>query len=150
MLKKERQKIILNIISENEIETQEELAQKLNDAGYFTTQSTVSRDIKELNLIKVSGKTKKIKYAKPIETHENVSSNLINLFKSVVTSITAVNNLIVVKTITGNAQSAGNVVDKMYFSQVIGSVAGDDTLLVITKSNSEAKIVLKKLKELLV
>lgn len=147
MSKKERLLAINNLINEFEIETQEELTEKLNELGFNVSQATVSRDINELNLIKVDGVNKKFKY-KTVDTNIILSPKIVDLFKHVTTSIACANNLIVIKTLAGNASSAGMAFDEMKFPQVLGTVAGDDTLLVIAKTNSDAEIIIKKLRTL--
>jgi transcriptional regulator of arginine metabolism len=147
MTKKERLQLILNLIEEVEIGTQEDLTEILNQRGYNVSQATISRDIKELNLVKAEGKKLKNKYVKLYAT-EMVSPKIIELFKHVTLSISGVNNLIVIKTLTGNAGSAGMALDQMSFPQVIGSIAGDDTLLVITKSEADANLIIKSLRML--
>ena len=149
MLKKDRHAKILEIIRQNEIDTQGELTQKLNEIGVEVTQATISRDINELNLIKIAGKAKKYKYAQIDIKNAALSEKIVSLFREIVVSITCVNNLIVVKTLSGNAQAAGMVIDKMNIPQVLGSIAGDDTLLIVTKSNTDADIMIKKLKEMM-
>lgn len=147
MTKKERLKLIVSVIEENEIGTQEELTEFLNKKGFNVSQATISRDIKELNLIKTEGKNVKSKYIK-FSAGENASPKIIDLFKHVTVSIASVNNLIVIKTLSGNAGTAGMVIDGMHFPQVVGSIAGDDTLLVITKNESDAQIIVKSLRML--
>lgn len=149
MTKKDRQKVVLDLINEFEIDTQEELTAKLNERGIDVTQATVSRDINELNLIKISGKSKKYKYAQIDIKNAALSEKIVSLFREIVVSITCCNNLIVVKTLSGNASAAGMVIDKMNIPQVLGSIAGDDTLLIVTKSNADADIMIKKLKEMM-
>lgn len=147
MTKKERLKLILDIIEEYEVGTQEDLTKLLNQKGYDVSQATISRDIKELNLVKGEGKSLKNKYVK-LNVTENVSQKIIDLFKHVTLSISGVNNLIVIKTLTGNAGSAGMALDQMHYPQVIGSIAGDDTLLVITNTQSDAELIIKSLRAL--
>ena len=149
MQKKERQKLIIELINEVEIDTQEEITSRLNDKGVQVTQATISRDINELNLIKVAGKTKKFKYSQIDISSTELSNKIVSLFREIVVSITCVNNLIVVKTVSGNASAAGMVVDKMTMPQILGSIAGDDTLLIVTKSSLDAEVILKRLKEML-
>ncbi len=146
MSKKDRLNSILKLIQEQEICTQEELTDKLIALGYDVSQSTVSRDINELNLIKTEGVNKRFKYITANSSTSNVSAQMINLFKQITVSMTYANNLIVIKTLGGNASSAGMAVDAMHFPQVLGTVAGDDTLLVVTKNNSDAEVVLKSLR----
>ena len=148
MTKKERLSIIENIITENEVSTQEELTEFLVKKGLNVSQSTISRDMTELNLIKIEGVNKKFKYAKAQITGEKLTPQIVNLFKQVTVSIAAANNIIVVKTLAGNAGTAGMALDEMRFSQVLGTVAGDDTLLVVAKSNADAEIIIKSLRAL--
>ena len=148
MSKKDRLSRIVAIISEKEIETQEELTAELIAEGFDVSQATVSRDINELGLIKTAGFSKKFRYSKLDLNQEKVSEKYIDLFKQVVLSINFANNLIVIKTLSGNAGTAGMAIDAMRFSQILGSVAGDDTLLIVAKSNSDAEIIVKGLKAL--
>ena len=147
MSKKERLLAINNLINEFEIDTQEELTARLIDLGFNVSQATISRDINELNLIKVEGVNKKFKY-KTAETTLTLSKKIIDLFKQITISVACANNLIVIKTLAGNASSAGMAFDEMNFPQVLGTVAGDDTLLVIAKTNADAEIIMKKLRTL--
>lgn len=148
MTKKERLDLILDLISQYEICTQEELTALLISKGYNVSQSTISRDLNELNLIKTEGTDKKYKYTKTGIKNTSLTPQLINLFKQVTLSMACANNLIVIKTLAGNANTAGLAVDEMNFSQVLGTIAGDDTLLVVAKSNSDAEYILKSLRML--
>ena len=148
MTKKERLSIIEDIITENEVSTQEELTEFLVNKGLNVSQSTISRDMAELNLIKIEGINKKFKYAKAQITGDKLTPQIVNLFKQVTVSIASANNIIVIKTLTGNAGTAGIALDEMRFSQVLGTVAGDDTLLVVAKSNADAEIIIKSLRAL--
>ncbi len=148
MTKKQRLSIIENLITENEVSTQEELTELLIESGYDVSQSTISRDINELNLIKVEGIQKKFKYAKAETSSEKLTPQIINLFKQVTLSLVCANNLIVIKTLAGNASAAGMAIDEMHLSQVLGTIAGDDTLLVVAKNNTDAEIIIKSLRAL--
>ncbi len=148
MIKKDRLTAIEKLISEYEIDTQEELTSRLISMGYNVSQSTVSRDINKLNLIKMSGVTKKSKYVKANTASGELSPQFVSLFKQVTISVACANNLIVIKTLAGNASSAGMAFDEMRFPQVLGTVAGDDTLLVVAKTNTDAEIILKRLRTL--
>ncbi len=148
MNKKERLKCILSLIEKYEIDTQEELTKLLNENGCEVSQATVSRDICELNIIKVSGLTKKFRYYAAKNQITNLSANVINLFRQVTVSIDNANNLIVIKTLAGNAGTAASVVDSMHLPQIMGTIAGDDTLLIVAKSNSDADIIVKNLRNL--
>ena len=148
MTKKERLSIISNIISEQEISTQEELTVALNNLGYSVSQATISRDINELALIKVEGENKRFKYALAEKQPNVINPQILNIFKQTIISIERANNLIVLKTLSGNASSAGLAIDQMKFPQVLGTVAGDDTLLIIVKSNLDAEYILKCLRSI--
>ena len=149
MKKNVRQNKIVELISTMEIETQEDLANLLNGYGYKVTQATVSRDIKELGLIKVSGSERKYKYALESEGSSINNEKMLNLFKNCVISIERAQNLVVIKTLGGNGNSAGAVVDKLKIKEIVGSIAGDDTLLIVTHSDSDAETVVNDLIKLL-
>ena len=149
MYRNARQAKILEIISKNEIETQEELCNELVKLNFNVTQATVSRDIKDLKLYKVAGSIKKYKYASLETTQEELSPRMLNLFRECVLSINYANNLIVIKTMRGNGQSGGSFVDALQIEDIIGCVAGDDTVLVIVDSNEHTLAVVDKLKEYL-
>lgn len=148
MSKKLRHNAIIELITNNDVATQEELTEQLINIGFDVSQATVSRDIKELNLIKVEGVNKKFKYVKVEVGKADLSPQIINLFKQITTSIEFANNLIVVKTLSGNASAAGMAIDQMHFSQILGTIAGDDTVLIVTKSTADAEIVIKGLRSL--
>ena len=146
MSKKKRMEDILSLINEFEIETQEELTEKLNQKGYNVSQATVSRDIKDLGIVKSTGFSKKNRFVK--FTAREMPAKYVNMYKHAVISITAANNLIVIKTLEGNANSVGAAIDSMLFPQVLGTIAGDDTLLIITKKDSDADLVIKTLRNI--
>ena len=149
MGKNSRQEKLLEIIGAFEIETQEELVKKLNDFAFNVTQATVSRDIKELNIVKVAGKIKKYKYAVMQPSEEKDMYKMYDLFKVSVISITSAQNIVVVKTLIGNGMSAGTAVDKMNIPEVVGCIGGDDTIIIVTRSNDDALTVENKLRSLL-
>ncbi len=149
MYRNARQSAILDIINKTEVETQEELCVELNKLNFNVTQATVSRDIKELRLYKVSGTAKKYRYASLDMGIEALSSRMLNLFRECVLSINSANNLIVIKTMRGNGQSGGSFVDSLQIKEIIGCVAGDDTVLVVVDSNENTLLVVEKLKEFL-
>lgn len=148
MTKKARLKAIVELINANEISTQEELTDKLNERGFNVSQATVSRDINELDLIKVAGKEKKSVYRKADNFDEEIPQRIRELFKQIKISIACANNLVVVKTLNGNGSSAGMTIDQMHIPQILGTIAGDDTLLIVTKSNADAEIVVKVLRSI--
>jgi transcriptional regulator of arginine metabolism len=142
-----RQATILDIISKKDIETQEELCAELNKLNFNVTQATISRDIKDLKLYKVAGTTKKYKYAYIEGDGDAVNNKMRNLFRECVQSINWANNIIVIKTMRGNGSTAGTFVDSLQFTEIIGSVAGDDTLLIVVDSNEDTPVIVEKLRE---
>ncbi len=149
-MKTARQNLILNIIKTQEIETQEELAKHLIDAGINITQATISRDIKEMNLIKVQTADGRYKYAP--NSGDNQPKNLsvlIRVFKTTVREIQTAGNIIVVKTMSGSANVAAEAVDSMDIDGVAGTLAGDNTLFVAATSQEKAEEISDALKALI-
>lgn len=140
-----RQEAILSLIEEKEIETQGELCKALLSRGFSVTQATVSRDVKELHLFKVRGMRKRFRYACAKRTEGALSDKHRELFRASALTIRPVGNLVVVKTLAGSASNAGVAVDELAFREVAGSIAGDDTLLLICESAEDAKAVADRL-----
>lgn len=140
-MKFQRQAKILDLIEKQEIETQEELSEQLRLIGYATTQATVSRDIKELRLIKIlSPQTGKYKYAvASSEVESSFSTRLRNIFKECVTDINIAQNIVVIKTLPGLGQAAAMAIDAMRNQWVVGSLGGDDTVFIVMKDNETAE-----------
>jgi transcriptional regulator of arginine metabolism len=136
---------ILRLIAEKEIDTQTELVESLINLGFDVTQATVSRDIKELGLIKIRGEKKKYKYA--VQKVDQGLSKLANLFRESVISIDTAVNQIVIKTFSGSANTAAVFLDKIDIKQIIGTLAGDDAILVIVKTIEDVPLVYNILKE---
>lgn len=147
MLRSARQAKILEIIAHKEIETQEELCEELNALNYVVTQATISRDIRDLHLFKVAGVEKKYRYAYINDGESEISPKMKNLFRECVVSVRAAQNLVVIKTLTGNGANAGAVVDKLNYTEVVGSVAGDDTLLIVCEDTDSANAVVERINE---
>ncbi|MDE7306280.1 MAG: arginine repressor [Clostridia bacterium] len=145
-----RQQKILEIIATKEIDTQEELCSELNKLNFNVTQATISRDIKDLRLYKITGTTKKYKYACLDSDDDSVSGRMKNLFRECVQTITYANNIIVIKTMRGNGSTAGTFVDSLQLKEIIGSVAGDDTLLIVVDNNEDTPIIAEKLREYII
>lgn len=146
--KKQRHSIILELIKKENIERQEDLAKRLNDLGYMVTQATVSRDIRDLNLIKQSiGGT--VKYVVTEEINNVQTAKLNDIFASCVVSVESARNLIVVKTLSGAAHAAAAAVDAMSDNMVLGTIAGDDTILIITKDDEHAETVRNRIKRMI-
>ncbi len=144
-----RQAMILEIIAQNDIETQEELCNELIKRNFNVTQATISRDIKDLKLYKIAGTTKKYKYAYIEGDLDAVSNKMRNLFRECVQSINYANNIIIIKTMRGNGATAGTFIDMLQYKEVIGTVAGDDTVLIVVDCNENTPETVEKLKEYL-
>lgn len=149
-MKNERQMMILEIISQENIETQEQLLARLQARGVTSTQATISRDIKQMHLIKepvghgvykysVSGNRTKLNFAEKLRT----------IFRESITSIDSARNIVVVKTMPGLAGAAGAALDDMELSYMIGSLAGDDTAFLVMKDDESAVNFCKEIREML-
>ncbi len=145
MLRNARHNKILEIIEEQEIETQEELCEQLAACNFTVTQATVSRDIKELHLFKVKGTNKRFRYASMSENENGISDKMRALFQACVLTIRAVGNLIVIKTLNGNGSNAGVVIDRLEYHEVVGCISGDDTVFICCGSADEARTVCDRL-----
>ena len=126
-----RQNKILELIKNNEIETQDKLASMLRDEGFEVTQATISRDIKELQLIKVLTGSGKYKYAVSKRSDAPISDRFVKIFRETIISCKASHNLILIKTLSGCGGAAGEAVDNIGLSHIVGTVAGDNTMLVV-------------------
>ncbi len=143
-----RQNKILELITKNNVETQEQLCQLLKDAGYDVTQATVSRDIKELQLIKTQASDGKYKYTQ-LRGNGFISERFVKIFRETITKITPAGNLIVVNTLSGCASAAGEAIDSVDFPHIVGSIAGDNTLLLIVDKESHIPAVMKAFDEMM-
>ncbi len=146
MAVKPRQQAILDIIGMHELDTQEELVAMLQKCGYNVTQATVSRDIKQLGLVKVAGKSKKYKYIQVNYKENGLKSKYDNIFRESVLSIQSAENMIVIKTVSGAANSACAFIDHMMIPELLGSIAGDDTIFCVADSTENAIKVVDLLK----
>lgn len=150
-MKLRRQQLILEIIESKPIATQEELARELEKRGISTTQATISRDIKELQLVKVPAGGDVYRYARPQNQMDSSRSQerLRRLFQDAVVSIDFSENIIVVRTLPGAAQGVASAIDQSGWREIIGTVAGDDTIFVIVKPRDVVMQVVEKLESLL-
>ena len=148
-MKTVRQVATLDIIEKQEIETQEELASALNARGIRVTQATVSRDIKELRLLKVLTPSGKYKYATGDQADNNLTDRFIRMLAESLLSVSSANNLIVVKTLSGSANVAAEALDSMHWPEVLGTLAGDNTVLLIIRSNEETITVTSRIREMM-
>ncbi len=143
-MKYNRHAKILEIIEKNVIETQEELAEKLREEGMEVTQATISRDIKELRLIKVMSEDGRYRYAAFEPNASSISGRLLTVFTESFVSCDYANNLVVVKTLPGMAQAAAAAIDSLKWSEIVGTIAGDDTILIICRAEKIAEEIVKK------
>ena len=146
--KEKRQFIIKKVIRENEVETQEQLVILLKELGMNVTQATITRDIKELHLIKVPGSEGRMKY-QVLEGNspDNHLEKLKRKIEDVVIKIDCVNHLILLKTLPGNAHVIGVLLDDLKWNEMIGCVCGNDTCLIISKSPEDAETIYERMLE---
>jgi len=143
-----RQIKILELIARKEIETQDELASALIAADFPVTQATISRDIKELGLVKITMSDGRQKYARDY-SDGSLGGKVVALFRQAVLSVDYALNTVVIKTLSGGANSAGLMIDRLENAEVLGCVAGDDTVLAVTKSEQAAKKLVDALNEII-
>lgn len=140
---------ILEIINSKDIDTQEELAEELKKSGMNVTQATVSRDIKELKLIKVLSETGKYKYATINHTDSHISDRLVSIFAQTVVNVENIEKFIIIKTIPGSAPAAAEAIDSLGFDGIAGTIAGDNTIFAIVRNNEKAQEITQKLKKII-
>lgn len=148
-MKSARHNLILEIIECKDIETQEELAEELKNRGVKVTQATVSRDIKELRLLKVLSEHGGYKYATVERAEKGMNDRFIRILAESIVNIDYVNNLIVINTLSASANAACEAIDSMKWSEVMGTIAGDNTLLIITRSNEAVETLMSRFNSLL-
>lgn len=149
-MKKRRLSKILEIINTENIETQEDLQARLRDNGFEVTQATVSRDIKELRLVKELSQTGKYVYTTGIRNNSNDTSlNTNRIFKESVLSIECAMNMVCIKCVAGMANAACAAIDKMHWVGVVGTVAGDDTIFVLCRNEKVAETFTSNLEKIL-
>lgn len=144
-----RQNKILELINNFEIDTQENLATLLRESGFNVTQATVSRDIKELQLVKILSSNGKYKYSAGKTADTPASDRFSKIFRETITSFDSSGNIIVVKTLSGCANAAGEAIDNSGMTHIIGSIAGDNTLFLLADSEENVPEILDKFKEML-
>lgn len=140
-MKTKRQRKIIELISDYNIETQEELANLLIDKGFTVTQATVSRDIRELNLTKIPVKGGGQKYALPANKAMVSSNKYMRVLVDGILSIDTAGNILVLKTVSGMAMAVGAAIDAMNLKDIIGCIAGDDTVMCVVKNADDSESV---------
>jgi len=149
MMKAQRHIKIREIIANKDIETQEELVEELKKAGYNVTQATVSRDIKELPLVKVPTNDGRYKYSLPADHRFNPLQKLKRMLTESFVGIEKSENLIVMKTLPGNANAVGALIDNLDWPEIIGTIAGDDTILIICRDREKVPEIVNRFIDLL-
>ena len=148
-MKRERQEKILELISTRQIGTQEELTEELERAGFVATQATVSRDIREMKLTKVAMSDGKQRYVAYRETPQNLSEKYIRIFRDGFLSMDNAQNILVIKTVSGMAMAVAAAVDAMKFQEIVGCIAGDDTIMMAVRSVEDTRAVMEKIRRIL-
>lgn len=149
MNKGQRHIKIREMIANNEIETQDELVELLREAGYNVTQATISRDIKELHLVKVPLMDGRYKYSLPADQRFNPLQKLKRSLVDCFVSIDSAGHFVVMKTLPGNAQAVGALIDNLDWEEIMGTICGDDTCLLICRAPEQTEIVSSRFLEML-
>ncbi len=149
MTRASRQSKIINIITSRDIETQDELVQELNYAGYNVTQATISRDIKELGLIKTLTSSGRYKYVTKQKADGSLSVKLLNILRETVISVVTANNLTVIKTIVNAGSTVSTAIEQLNLAEVVGVVSDRGTVLVVCGDNREAEAFAQEINKLL-
>ena len=148
-MKVKRQSKIIELIKNNAIETQEDLADRLKSVGFDVTQATVSRDIRELRLTKITGEGGRLHYSVLHTSEPQLNERLIRIFRDGVVSIDYAQNIIVIKTLEGMAMAAAACLDSLSDPQILGTIAGDDTIMCIVKTEDHAINTINSLKSII-
>ena len=144
-MKTRRQTKILELIAKNDIETQEELSEYLQAEGYAVTQATVSRDIREIKLTKVSMSNGKQKYAALVDSKEDMSEKYVRVLRDGFVSMDMAQNILVIKTVSGMASAVCAAIDDMQFSEIVGTLAGDDTIMCAVRTVEDTANIMKRI-----
>lgn len=148
-MKDNRHSRILEIIKNEDIETQDELADRLRAQNINVTQATVSRDIKELNLIKIPSHSGKYKYSKTSTNNDSSINALAYIFSNTAISVERVDKILVVKTITASASVAAEAIDSFMLNGIVGSIAGDNTIFILVRTEERAEDLKREIEKLI-
>lgn len=149
-MKSQRQAKILEIISKTNVQTQEQLLAALQAEGFYGTQATISRDIKELRIVKELTSMGTYRYSAPVNEMEGSFTGKLNtIFRECVVSFDYAQNIIVIRTLPGLASAAGSALDGMHLNSVVGTLAGDDTVIVVMRDNHSAAALCGEIKGLI-
>lgn len=147
-MKEKRQEALLELVKKYEIETQEELVEKLNKSGFAVTQATISRDIRELKLTKIQRGTKQV-YAALTENKYSNSNKYIDILKHSFVSMDMAQNILVIKTASGTAMALATALDSLHWDEIVGTIAGDDTVMCAIRTVDDTKKLMKRLEEII-
>ena len=147
-MKLERHSKIVELIGKYEIETQEELAEYLNKEGYNVTQATVSRDIRELKLSKIQTENGRLKYA-VFHPQTAFNDKYIRILHDSFLSMDMAQNILVIKTVSGMAMAVGAALDSLHFGEIVGCIAGDDTVMCAVRTVDDTIVLMDKIKKLI-
>ena len=148
-MKVNRHAKIVELVNKHHIETQEELADRLNQEGYKVTQATVSRDIRDLKLTKVQTEGGRQKYAALKTTESALTEKYFRILKDGFISVDMAQNILVIKTVSGMAMAVAAAIDDMNWHEVVGCIAGDDTIMAAVRTTEDTDIVMKKISEMI-
>jgi transcriptional regulator of arginine metabolism len=149
MNKGQRHIKIRDIITNNDIETQDELVDTLKEAGFNVTQATVSRDIKELHLVKVPLMDGRYKYSLPADQRFNPLQKLKRSLMDAFVKVESAGHLLVMKTLPGNAMAIGALIDHLDWEEILGTICGDDTCLIICRTPDDTEKIINRFLEML-
>lgn len=147
-MKVNRHAKIVELVNKHQIETQEELAELLNAEGYKVTQATVSRDIRDLKLTKVQTANGKQKYAVLKATQSELAEKYFRILKDGFVSMGKAQNILVIKTVSGMAMAVAAAIDEMNWHEVVGCIAGDDTIMCAIRTTEETEVVMEKIRRI--
>ena len=148
-MKSKRHTKILEIIAQKDIDTQEELADELKRAGFDVTQATVSRDIKNLKLLKMQDYNGRYKYTAPKPEITNTSHKLTSVLANLTVSVERIDKMVVVKTVAAGAAPVAEVIDGFEFADIAGTIAGENTIFIMLRSEEGAEELVEKINELI-
>ncbi len=147
-MKVARHEKIIELIQKYDIDTQEELAARLNDAGFKVTQATVSRDIRALKMTKVAGKDGKVRYAVLQDNSQELGDKYTRVLQDALLSVDVGQNIIVVKTVPGMAMGVATALDALKWEEILGCTAGDDAIMCVAKTSEQAEAVSEKIRSI--
>lgn len=148
-MKTKRHSLILELINFKDMETQEELTKELMLKGVDVTQATVSRDIKDLKLIKVLTEKGNYKYSSISHVENALAYKLLNIFSQTALSVESVDNFLIIKTISGSGPGAAEAIDSLNLDGIVGTIAGDNTILVLARTRDKAQELVQKIKKMI-